>query len=152
MKHGVGMAMLGGLAALCLALLLLLGLERLPVAHDLARSVGLHVAKDVRMAVDQLVGEPVENVVDGEMLLFVGHFGVKEHLQEQVAEFAGQLVPVAGIDGLEHLVGLFEGVGLDGVEGLLAVPGASAGCAQPRHDGDGALKSFACSGHRNQCK
>ena len=78
------------------------------------------------MPVDQLVRQPVEHVVDGEVLLFGRHFGVEEHLQQQVAEFAGQLVPVAGIDGLQHLVGFFQGVGLDGVEGLLAVPGTSA--------------------------
>ena len=104
------------------------------------------------MAIDQLVGQPIEHVVDGEALLLGRHLGIEEHLQQQVAELAGQLVPIARVDGFDHLVGFFQGVGLDGVEGLLAVPGTSARAAQPRHDRYGALESFAGGGHYKQSK
>jgi hypothetical protein len=53
--------------------------------------------------------------------------GIEEDLQEEVAEFVLEVGPGAALDGVEDLVGLFEGVSLDGVEGLLAVPGAAAG-------------------------
>ena len=150
-EHGLRMS-LSSSPSSPLALLLLLGFQRLPVAQHLARRVGLHIAEHVGMPVHQLVRQPVEHVVDGEALLFRRHLGVEEHLQQQVAKLAGQLVPVARVDGLQHFVGFFQRVGLDGVEGLLAVPGTSAGAAQPRHDGHGALKSFACGGHHNQSK
>jgi hypothetical protein len=51
-------------------------------------------------------------------------------LQEEVAELVLEVGPGAALDGVEDLVGLFEGVALDGVEGLLAVPGAAAGGAR----------------------
>ena len=80
----------------------------------------------MRMPVDQLAGKPVENIVNRERRLFLRHLRVEEHLQQQVAEFAGKLGPVAIIDCFQDLVGLFQGVGLDGIEGLFPIPGAAA--------------------------
>jgi hypothetical protein len=39
-------------------------------------------------------------------------------------------------DRVEDLVGFFERVGLDGIEGLLAIPGAAVFRAQAGHDGN----------------
>ncbi len=64
-------------------------------------------------------------------------------LEHQVAEFFREMRPVARIDGVEDLVGLFERVRLDGVEGLLAIPRTTAGSAQASHDLDQPLKSLA---------
>jgi hypothetical protein len=41
---------------------------------------------------------------------------------------------MAALDGVEDLVAFLEGVFPDGVEGLLAIPGAAIGTAQPGHD------------------
>ena len=49
------------------------------------------------------------------------------------------------VDGVHHLVGLFQQEGLDGVEGLLAVPRAAARAAQAGHDLDQLLKLFTGS-------
>ena len=81
----------------------------------------------MRMPINQLVREPVKDIVDGKTLLLRRHLRVEKHLQQQVPKLAGQLIPVARVDGFDHLVGFFQRVGLDGVEGLLAVPRASAG-------------------------
>ena len=78
-----------------------------------------------------------------EEILLAGHPGIKNRLEHEVAQLFGQIVPVAAVDGVEHLVGLFEGVGLDAVEGLLAVPRTAAGGAQAGHDIDQFLKFFA---------
>ncbi len=105
------------------------------------------------MTVDELGGKAVEHIVDGKRGLLFRHLGVEKHLQQQVAEFARQLGPVAIVDGLEDFVGFFQRVGLDGIEGLFAVPGAAAGCAQALHDRDRAFETFSCGGHSgNQCK
>src|ERR1700722_7234380 len=99
------------------------------------------------MAVDELGGEAIEHVVDGKRGLLLRHFGIEKHLQEQVAELAGEFRPVLMVDGFEDFVGLFESVGLDGIESLFAVPGATAGGAQALHNGNGALETFSGCGH-----
>ena len=104
------------------------------------------LAEDVRMAADQLAVDGVERIVDGEQLLLGRHLRVEDGLQHEVAELFGELAPLAAVDGVEHLVGLFQGVGLDGVEGLLAVPRAAAGRAQAGHDFDEFLEFFAGTG------
>ena len=67
------------------------------------------------------------------MALVGGHFRIKQHLKQQVAEFR-EMREVAALDGVKDLVGLFQRVFADGVEGLFAVPGAAAGSAKPGHD------------------
>ena len=99
------------------------------------------------MAVDQLGRKPVENIVNGKRGLFFRHLGIEEHLQQQIAEFPGEFGPVAIIDGFQNFVGFFQGVGLDGIEGLFAIPGAAARGAQTLHDGDRAFETFSCGGH-----
>ena len=79
------------------------------------------------MAADELTVQMVEHVGDGEMALVRGHLGVEEHLQEQVAELFRQMGEIPALDGVEDLVGLFECVFANGIEGLFAVPRATAG-------------------------
>ena len=98
------------------------------------------------MAADQLLSDGVERIVDAEGSFLGGHLGEEDGLQHQVAKFFGETRPVAPVDGVEHLVGLFEQIRLDGVEVLFAIPRTAAGRAQPGHDSDQALKPFAsCS-------
>ena len=61
-----------------------------------------------------------------------------EHdLQQEVAELVAQIVEVAALDGVGHLIGLFDRIGRDGRKILLQVPrAAGAGRAQRRHDLD----------------
>jgi hypothetical protein len=88
------------------------------------------------MAAHQLAIQALQHIGDGELILVGRHFGIKQHLKHQVAQLLGQVRKVALLDGVEDFVGLFQGVFADGIEGLLAVPGASVGSAQPRHDLD----------------
>jgi len=129
------------------ALLLLFCLQGLPVTHNLAWSISLYISENMRVPINQLVRQPVKHIVDGEVLLLGGHFCIEQHLEEQVTKFPSQFVPVARFDGLEDLVRFFERVGFYGIEGLFAVPGASARGTEARHDGGGALESFASCRH-----
>ena len=70
----------------------------------------------------------------------------KTALQHEVAQFLGEQLPIARVDGIDHLVGFLEEIGLDAVEGLLAIPGASSGRAQTGHDLDQTLEFLACLG------
>src|SRR5579864_1952020 len=101
------------------------------------------------MPIDQLGRKPVEHVVNGEGSLLLRHLRIEKYLEKKITEFARKLVPIAIVDRFENFVGLFQGVGLNGVEGLLAIPRASARSAQLRHDRDGTLEAFSsCRGHR----
>jgi len=86
----------------------------------------------------------IENIGNGEMALVGRHLGIKQNLQKQIAQLLGQVGKVAPLDGVEDLVGLLKRVFADGIEGLFAVPGASAGGAQPRHDGRRLLEQGRC--------
>ena len=70
-------------------------------------------------------------------MLLAGDLGVQHHLQQQVAQFLGQVAVVAMADRIGHLVGLLEHVGDQGAVGLLQVPGATGfGITQAAHHGD----------------
>ncbi len=66
------------------------------------------------------------DVLQGEVTGLRGHLRVEEHLQQQIAKLILQVGPGAALDGIEDLVSLLQCVPLDGVEGLFAVPGATA--------------------------
>ena len=96
---------------------------------------------------DELRRQAFDHVIDRERVLFLGHFCIEENLQQQVAKFAGKFVPVALVDGFQNFIRFFKGVGLDGIEGLFAIPGAAAGRPQALHDVDGAFEALSCCGH-----
>jgi len=62
---------------------------------------------------------------------------VKHGLQQQIAQFTAQPVPIAALYRVGDFVSLFNGIGGDAGEILLDIPGASRiWIAQPRHDRD----------------
>ena len=124
---------------------------RVPVAQDLRgvdplgfkrRGYGVAggdrglVAENMGVTPHQLGVDAGDYLGDGEGAGFARHLRVEKHLQQQVAQFFTQIGPVAALDGVEDLVGFFQRVFADGVEGLLPVPRASSGPAELRHDAD----------------
>jgi hypothetical protein len=106
-------------------------LDGLPVAQHLAGGVGGLVGEDVRVPAHHLVGHPGDDVGDGEAPLPGGDLRMEDDLEKEVAQLARQLGVVPFVDGLEDLVGLLDGHGLEALVGLLAVPRAASGRAQP---------------------
>ncbi len=93
------------------------------------------VAEHMGVAADQLVGDGAGDVVEGESVGFLGHAGMEDHLQQQIAKLVAQRGHVPPVDRVGDLVGLFDGVGRDGGEVLLQVPGAAVlRVAQAAHD------------------
>ncbi len=109
-------------------------LDLLPVTQHCAGVLGHDVAKDVRMAANQLGVQVRGNILDGEITRLRGHLGIEEHLQKQIAQLVLQIGPCAALDSIEDLVGLLQRVSFDGVEGLLAVPGTAARTSKTRHN------------------
>src|ERR1700691_23072 len=60
------------------------------------------------MAADELAIEAGNDVGDGEVACFPGHFCIEEDLEEEVAEFVGEVGPSLALDGVENFPGLFE--------------------------------------------
>lgn len=113
-----------------------LGVNRCSIARGARGSF----AEDVRVPANELAIEMVEYIGNREMPVIGGHFGIEEHLQQQVTELFGKVWKVASLDCIKDLIGLFESVLPDGVEGLFLVPWAAAGGAKARHDGGRLLK------------
>ncbi len=92
------------------------------------------IAEDVRVAPDQLVTDGADHPREGEGALLLGHAGVEDDLQQQVPQFIAQFLQKTGLDRLRDLVGLFQGIGQDGLEGLGQISSAAARwIAQARH-------------------
>src|SRR5438477_12302093 len=86
------------------------------------------------MSADQLAVDGFERIGNIETAFFGGHLCEENGLEQKMAEFLGQPIPIAGIDGVEDFVGFLQEIGLDCVEIRFAVPRAAAGGAEARHD------------------
>ena len=116
-------------------------LDLAPDAEDLVGTRGrLTVAEHVRVATDELVVEVAADIGKGELARVLGDLRVEQHLHEHVAELLAQVRGIAGLDGVDDLVGLLDHVLLDGGVGLLLVPGAAVGLAQAPDGARGLLE------------
>src|SRR5690606_10489206 len=73
----------------------------------------------------QLAGENVDNVGKIEVSALAAQLGMENHLKKQVPQFFRQMLGVVALDGIHHLIRLFQGKRrqADGI--LLTVPGAT---------------------------
>jgi len=95
----------------------------------------LGVPEDMRVAAQHLVGDRRGNIIEGEELGFLGHPGMKDDLEQQVAELVLQRRLVPARNRIGDLVGFFDRVGCNRREILHAIPGTAAlGIAQLSHD------------------
>ena len=88
------------------------------------------------MAANELFGDRLHDAAEIELARLLGHPGVEDDLQQEIAELIAQVREVAALDRVPDFVGFFDRKGGDRREGLLDVPGAAATwIAQRRHDG-----------------
>jgi transcription elongation factor GreB len=99
------------------------------------------IAEHMRMPTYHLVGDAFRDIGKCELSGFLGHARVVDHLEQQVAEFVRKRREITLRDRIDDLIGFFDGIGSDGVEGLGLVPGTSGGgVAQRGHDVQQAAK------------
>src|ERR1700723_3539020 len=91
----------------------------------------------------QLAIQMPEHIDDRKIAGLITHLRIKQHLQQQIPQFFGQVHPVLPLDGVQHLVGLFQGVFADRSKALLAIPWAAPRSAESRHDRNALLKQCA---------
>src|SRR5918997_5103684 len=87
------------------------------------------------MAAHKLAGDGLDHIRKGESPLFLGHSGMEDYLEQEISEFVLQVGQIASFDGVQDLVGFLKGVGSNGGEVLLQIPGAAGdGCPERGHD------------------
>ena len=106
---------------------LLLRLDLLPLLVHLARRVERPAGgiEDVRMAPDQLLGDRLQRIGDGEVPLVGAIWARNTPFEDQVADLPAQRVGVAAVDRVEDLVRFLEDESAQRLERLLAIPGAA---------------------------
>ncbi len=114
--------------------------DLLPAGQHFGAVFSAGIAKDVRVAAFQLIADGGTDIVEIKAPFFLGHLRVKHHLEQQVTQFAAQIVKIFPGDSVQHFVGLFQGVGGDSGESLLFVP-RTAGfrVAQALHNAEQAV-------------
>ena len=105
------------------------------------------------MTADQLVGDASGDGGQVKVAVVAGDLGLEHDLEQQVAQFFGDRPGLPPLDGIDHLVGLFDHVGNQAGGGLGQIPRAAGfGVAQLGHDIDESLKgrqnSSAVAGKR----
>jgi hypothetical protein len=86
------------------------------------------------MTVDQLLDQPLGDVVDVPSAFVGRDLGVEGDLQQEIAELITHGSVVVGVDRRQELVGLLQEMAREGAVRLLAIPRASIGFPQPRLD------------------
>jgi len=115
-------------------------LDVAPLSQDGFRAASAGIAEDMRMPAHQFAGERRHDVVEIETALFARELGVEDDLQEEVAELFAEGVRIAAADRGGDFFRFLAEAGDQRAMRLLAVPRASLGRAQPRHDAQEAVE------------
>ncbi len=78
------------------------------------------------MPADELFGDRFDHTAEIERTLFLGHAGVEDDLEEEIAELVLEVGKVFARNGVGDLVGFLDGVRRDGRKILRQVPRAAA--------------------------
>src|SRR5206468_8211898 len=86
------------------------------------------------MAADELFVQATRDLVRVERSLLARQLRMQRDLQEKVPELVAETRRVGGVESGERLVRLLEKVRTERRVGLLTIPGAPVGRAEPLHD------------------
>ena len=76
------------------------------------------------MTVNQLLTQGIAHVGDVKFALLVTDFGIKDDVQQHVAQFLADFIVVLAHDSIGKFHGFLDGVGTQALVGLFAVPRA----------------------------
>ena len=85
------------------------------------------------MAANQLGVDMFKHIANGKVSFLASDFSVQVDLEQQVAQFVGQLLHVVLFQCFNDLVGLLDHITDQGLVGLLAIPWAAVGLAAQAH-------------------
>src|SRR5713101_3705512 len=98
-----GNSVQGGGSRVARAVLLSL-LYLLPIGPDLIHVLYFEIAKDMRVAANQFLGNVTGDFIEIERAALFGELTMENDLEEQVAQFFGHLVIVTSFDGIEQFI------------------------------------------------
>ena len=90
--------------------------------------------EDMRVPPNELLDHGPQRIVDREQARLGGHLREEHPLEDVVADLLLQRRRVATLDGIDHLVGLFEHERRERLERLLAIPWTAFRRSQRAHD------------------
>ena len=126
-------------------LVLLFLLELFPICKHVIRAVNMNAAEHMRMAINELVGDPRCDITQGEVAAFFFDNGMENDLQQQVAEFLFKRSHIVAVERIKHLVCFFQQRGAQAFVGLLRIPRAAAGSTEPMHNFKQPVNAVACT-------
>ena len=135
-----------GAGAFEVSAFLFLVLQLLPIRPDFIHVLHLGVAEDVRVAMNQFVGDALCNRVEIEGTAFIAELAVENDLKEQITEFFFEFMVIVRLNGVDHLIDFLDGVKADGCVILFLIPWAAVRSTKTAHDFqeilDGGTRSF----------
>src|SRR5579883_3167646 len=114
--------------------LALRGLDFGPLLLDLIGAIDLLVAKDMRMAANQLIANRFGDISQIKATIPLLDRRLKNHLKQQIAKFVAMCCWIVFIDRLQHLISFFDQIVFESNQGLLAVPGTASRRKQALHN------------------
>lgn len=113
---------------------LFFGLDALPLRKHLLGGMGLGIAEDVGVTMDELIADRLRDGVEIEPVTLPCDLSVEDDLEENVAEFFDQVRVIPFLDRFDHFIGFFDQVRGEGLVRLFVVPGATSGSAKRGHN------------------
>ncbi|MNN75495.1 hypothetical protein D3C81_1918020 [compost metagenome] len=95
----------------------------------------------MRMAIDQLLVELLNNIISCKSAQFLFHLRMKHNLQQKIPKLFPHMIRIIIINRLKHLVGFLDQIFADRLMGLLPVPRTSIRTAKNCHNLVEALKA-----------
>src|SRR5690606_3858609 len=80
------------------------------------------VTEYMRVATDELVADPREDIDQSERAFSLGDRRVEDNVKQNVTKFSGQVVAIAPVDCVDDFKGFLEKQVFNRVVGLLAIP------------------------------
>jgi len=109
-------------------------LELMPAFEDLGGGDDSFLAKNMGVTTDKFFGQLLGDRPEVEGLTLLGELGVKDDVEEDIAEFLPKRLVIALVNGFEKFVDLLQNHRPKSPMGLLAIPRAALRTAQAGHD------------------
>ena len=129
-----------------LALLLLYLFDSLPIAQHIVAVLNMGIAKDMRMAADELIHYLVNNILQIKATCLLSHTRMENNLHQHVAQLLAHTRSIVVVHSLQVFINLFNHVAANRFMRLLLIPWTATGLTQRAHNIDKRLDIYIIKG------
>ncbi len=108
--------------------------DLLPLPEHLRAFRGSRISENMRMAPDELLANPLDDLLETEGLSFARHVRVHDYVKKQIAQFLSQISVIRLLYGLDGLVAFLDERRTQAFMRLLPIPRATSGRTKPGDD------------------